>query len=292
MKNYILIFGSLILMAFSISCKENTIDLGKNISFKIEENISYGKDSEQKIDIYLPKRQTHAKNVFIIIHGGGWRGGKRSQLTSFTFDLMKRFPENIFVNVDYRLASSTRFALPSQTDDIKNVMIYLEKNLKINPKYILLGNSAGGNLSMLFAYKFDEDKKVKAVINIVGPADLNDPRFKNYDDYSFVEKHLIDPKIVDNKTSLMDFGSPVYWINKSSAPTLSYYGTKDNVVPLSQKKILDSILNKNKVHNESYEFNGNHLEWDKEPNSTFLINKIELFLKDLEKNNPSEIPRG
>jgi acetyl esterase/lipase len=281
MKNYLSIFGSLLLMMLT-SCQK-TINLGKNASFKIEKNISYGKDSDQKMDIYIPENQTKEKDVFIIIHGGGWRGGRKSELTSFTFDLMKKFPENIFVNIDYRLASSTRFALPNQTDDIKNAMIYLENNLKIQPKYILFGNSAGGNISMLYAYKFGQDKKVKAVINIVGPADLNDPGFKNYDDYSFVEKHLIDPKIVENNVSLMDFGSPVHWINKNSAPTLSYYGTKDNVVPLSQKKILDSVLNKNKVYHESYEFNGNHLEWDKESNSTFLITKIDLFLKSLDK---------
>lgn len=280
MKNYLIIFLGLIIFILS-GCRQKTIELDKNTSFTIEKNIAYGKDADQKMDIYIPENQTKEQDIFVIVHGGGWRGGRRSQLTSFTFDLMKKFPENIFVNIDYRLASSTRFALPDQTDDIKNVMNYLEKNLKIHPKYILLGNSAGGNLSMLYAYKFDLNKKVKAVINIVGPADLNDSGFKNYDDYAFVEKHLIDPKIVDSKISLMDFGSPVHWINTTSPPTLSYYGTRDNVVPLSQKKILDSVLTKNNVYHESYEFNGNHLDWEKDSNGEFLINKIDSFLKNI-----------
>ncbi|PTT77329.1 alpha/beta hydrolase [Chryseobacterium sp. HMWF035] len=179
-------------------------------SFTIEKNISYGKDKEQKMDVYIPKASLKDKDVFIVIHGGGWRGGRKSQLTDFTYDLMKKFPENIFVNLDYRLASSKRFALPSQTDDITSAMNNVEKTLKIHPKYILLGNSAGGHLAMLYAYKFDPDRKVKAVINIVGPTDLNDSGFKNYEDYAFVEKHLIDPKIVDSQTTLMDFGSPVH----------------------------------------------------------------------------------
>jgi hypothetical protein len=59
---------------------------------------------------------------------------------------------------------------------------------------------------------------------------------------------LIDPKIVDSKTTLMDFGSPVHWINPTSAPTLSYYGINDHVVPMSQKKTLDSVLSENKVY--------------------------------------------
>jgi hypothetical protein len=49
------------------------------------------------------------------------------------------------------------------------------------------------------SYKFDPDRKVKAVINIVGPTDLNDPGFKNYEDYAFVEKHLIDLKSLTAK---------------------------------------------------------------------------------------------
>lgn len=281
MKKHLSIFGILLLMILA-GCQK-TIDIGKNISFKIEKNISYGKDPEQKMDIYIPENQTKEKDVFIMIHGGGWRGGEKSHLTFFTYSLMEKFPKNIFVNIDYRLASSSRFALPDQTDDIKNVMNYVEKNLKIQPNYILLGNSAGGHLSMLYAYKFDKNKKVKAVINIVGPADLSDPGFKNYEDYSFLEKHLIDPKIVENTISLMDFGSPAHWISTTSAPTLSFYGIHDRVVPLSQKKILDSVLHKNKVYNESYEFNGTHLSWENELNHTFLINKIKSFLKKLDK---------
>jgi len=281
MKKY-LIIAEILLLLFLTSCQK-TIDLGKNASFKIEKNVSYGKDPEQKMDIYLPESGTKNKEVFIIIHGGGWRGGRRSELTSFTFDLMKKFPGNIFINLDYRLASSNRFAIPDQTADIKNAINYLEKTLKIKPRYILLGNSAGGHLSMLYAYKFDSDKRVKAVINIVGPADLNDLGFKNYDDYRFLEKRLIDPKIADRKTTLMDFGSPIYWINTASAPTISFYGNNDYVVPISQMKILDSVLTDHNVYHESYEFNGNHTGWEKDNNATFLIQKIDGFLKNVGK---------
>lgn len=65
---------------------------------------------------------------------------------------------------------------------------------------------------MLYAYKFDADKKVKAVINIVGPADLSDPGFKNYQEYSFVESRLVAPEIIQTGTSKIGFASPVKWI--------------------------------------------------------------------------------
>ena len=281
MKNC-LIIACLIILTLS-GCNQKKIELGKDASFKIEKDLAYGDDKEQVMDLYIPEILPEHADVFIIIHGGGWRGGRRSQLTSFTFDLMKKFPKSIFVNMDYRLATTTHFALPNQTDDIKRAINYLEKKLKIKPKFILLGNSAGGHLSMMYAYQFDKDKKVKAVINIVGPADLNDPGFKNYVDYTFVEKHLIDPKIIGTKTTLMNFGSPVHWISTTSAPTLSYYGMNDRIVPLSQMKILDSVLNKNNVYHESYEFSGDHVGWEKDSNAEFLIQKTDAFLKNVDK---------
>ncbi|WP_246008757.1 alpha/beta hydrolase family protein [Chryseobacterium lactis] len=160
---------------------------------------------------------------------------------------------------------------------------FLENRFHYTPHFILLGNSAGGHLSMLYAYQPDSLKKIKAVINIVGPADLSDPGFKNYQDYSFVEKRLVDPSQSKPETSPIDFVSPVKWIDKTSPPTLSYYGNTDHVIPSTQGKILDSILNQNHVIHESYNFNGGHLDWDQSPTDTFLIDKIDLFLKLIDK---------
>lgn len=284
MKTFVTIFVGLIILLLNVDCKEKPIIINKNTSFDVRKNISYGKDYEQKMDLYLPNnKNTVQKDVFIIIHGGGWRGGDKSQLTAFIFSMMEKFPNSIFVTMNYRLASVNHFALPNQTDDITDVIHYLEKTLQYKPKLILLGNSAGGHLSMLYAYKFDKNNNVKAVVNIVGPADLSDHGFKNYEDYSFIEKQLIDPKILPQNVSAMNFGSPTYWIDENSPPTLSYYGKTDNVVPLSQKEILDSILTKNNVSHESYEFNGGHVDWEKDKNGTFLINTIEKFLRKTDK---------
>lgn len=279
MKKYLLFIICFISFLWS-ACKEDKINFGNNISFKKEKNVHYGNHPEQVMDLYIPnKALSGEKEVFIIIHGGGWRGGDKSQLSLFTLSLMKRFPNHVFANVNYRLASSQQYAIPNQMNDIKSIIMVLKNKFNPEIKFILLGNSAGGHLSMLYAYHFDVDKEVKAVINIVGPADLSDADFKNYEEFSFVEKHLVDPKILPAGTSAVNFVSPVHWINTTTPPTLSYYGKADRVVPLSQNKILDSVLSKHNVVHESYEFNGGHLDWDKQPNNTFFIEKIEAFLK-------------
>ncbi|KAB1229290.1 alpha/beta hydrolase [Chryseobacterium viscerum] len=285
MKKWVhIILISLSLLFLWTGCKENKIKLGNDISFDKEENIQYGNSPEQVMDIYIPNKKTIQKrDVFMIIHGGGWRSGNKSQLTFFVLSLMQKFPDHIFVNMNYRLASASNYGLPNQINDIKEVSVFLEKKLKYHPEFILLGNSAGGHLSMLYAYQFDSDKKVKAVINIVGPSDLSDPGFKNYQEYSFVEKRLVDPHVPRPGISRIDFASPVKWITKTSPPTLSYYGSTDRVIPSSQEKILDSILSKNHIIHESYQFDGGHLDWDKQPNDEFLINKIATFLKKTDK---------
>jgi len=281
-----------ILLAVSIiNCKEKTINLGENISFEKQQNISYGNDSQQKMDFYIPKNIDSIKGVFVVIHGGGWRAGDKSQLTFFTLSLMQRFPEYAFANINYRLASETSFVLPNQTNDIDEALSLLVKKtteIKLNPEFILLGNSAGAHLSMLYGYNsffdFKQRKKVKAIINIVGPVDLYDKDFVNYFDYDFIKKNMIDQKSpTPTDITNRDIPNPVFWITENAPSTLSYYGNQDTVIPASQKKILDSTLNKNNIIHETYEFTGGHNDWDKEKNSRFLINKIDEFLKQIDQ---------
>ncbi|MFZ4930906.1 alpha/beta hydrolase fold domain-containing protein [Chryseobacterium sp. Mn2064] len=283
-KNIVFIFICIAISFVWIGCKEKKIHLGNEIRFDKEENIRYGNHPEQVLDLYIPdQKNNQQKEVFIMIHGGGWRGGNKSQLTFFTLSMMQKFRDHIFINMNYRLASATQYGIPNQMNDIQSVVSYIKKKLNYTPKLILLGNSAGGHLSMLYAYHFDADKKVKAVVNIVGPADLSDRSFTSYEDYSFVAKHLVDPTTLPQKIAPVNFASPVHWITEGVPPTLSYYGKKDHVIPLTQKKILDSVLRKNNVIHQSYEFSGGHLDWDKDRNDDFLIDKIEKFMQLLDK---------
>lgn len=273
----------LLLIFIIVSCKEKTINIGNNHPFLAEKNISYGEDSEQKLDLYSPENNDSIKGIFLLIHGGGWKSGDKSQLTSLALSMMEKFPNYAFANINYRLAYESRFAIPNQTDDISKLIHFLDLRFKNNPHYILLGNSAGGHLSMLYSYQFNDNQKIKAVVNIVGPSDLSDVNFRNYSDYSFVEKHLVDTSKIPKNSNAANFASPVNWITEKSAPTISFYGNNDQVIPLSQKKILDSVLNKNNVYNKSYEFSGGHLDWDTPKNSPSIINSIAEFLKPIDK---------
>lgn len=275
MKKSILLFIATFLL---YSCKEKTVELSDSVSFEKQKNVAYGTNFEQKMDLYIPNGKKNG-DVFILIHGGGWKGGDKKEITLFTLSMMEKFPNSIFANINYRLATALNYGIPNQADDIAAVIDYIDSNHKGKHNYILLGNSAGGHLAMFYGYKLNRSQNIKAVVNIVGPSDLSDPEFKKYSDYDFVEKHLVDPKSITDKMTKAHFGSPISYINVKTPPTISFYGKFDKVIPMSQKTILDSALEENKVRNISYEFSGGHLDWSQQPHRDFIINRIEEFLE-------------
>uniref|UniRef100_UPI0025BDCB52 alpha/beta hydrolase n=1 Tax=Chryseobacterium sp. TaxID=1871047 RepID=UPI0025BDCB52 len=282
MKKNILIISLSIVLLLILNFKENNMNTDENMSYNSQLNIRYGDHPEQIMDLYIPKDKFNIKkDVFIIVHGGGWNKDDKKELTAFTLELTKKFPNHIFANINYRLATSSRFGFPNQTEDIDTALKYLKNTLQYQPEFVILGNSAGSNISMLYSYKYDTQKKIKAVINIVGPSNLSDPEFKKYEDYAFVEKALVDPKLLADNESATDFASPIKWINKNSPPTFSFYGTKDHIIPLSQKDFLEAALKKHNIMSEFYTFEGGHTDWEYGSHAPFLINKISDFLKRL-----------
>lgn len=260
MKIIISFFAALLLIT---SCNN---DVDSEVIFteaKTLMDVSYGVDTKQNMDIYLPpNRSTVRTKVFVLIHGGGWAGGDRQDFISYVPKIQQNFSDFAVVNMNYRLVgSSVNYLLPYLTDDIKSVLNNLEQNASdygIKPEFILCGVSAGGHLSMLYSYKYDPEHKVKAVVNIVGPTNFEDTYYTSYPQYWDLIPMIIDPNLIPANYSAPRFASPITWVSKSSAPTISFFGNTDELVPPSQKIFLDQKLNEKMVPNESYLYNGGH----------------------------------
>lgn len=226
-------------------------------------DISYGPDSKQKMDIYLPpNRSSNKTKVFVLIHGGGWSGGDRADFSAYVPKIQNNFSDYAVVNMNYRLVgSSVNYLLPYLTDDIQSVLDHLARNSAeygVKPEFVLCGVSAGGHLSMLYSYKFDTQKRVKAIINIVGPANFEDSYYTAYPQYWDLIPLIIEPGLLPANYTAPRYASPVTWISNSSSPTISFFGNTDELVPPSQKTKLDQKLNEKNVINESYLYNGGH----------------------------------
>jgi acetyl esterase/lipase len=102
------------------------------------------------IDAFIPKIQPRKKKPgILIIHGGGWRSGNRTQ----HIPLAQRLAQAGYAafTVEYRL--STEALYPAAIQDVKASLRWMRANAKrfdINPdKIAILGFSAGGQLAAL-----------------------------------------------------------------------------------------------------------------------------------------------
>ena len=119
----------------------------------IENDVVFGTGGgrDLKCDIYTPPGEvTNAPSV-LLIHGGGWIGGDRSQLKGYGV-LLGRIGY-VCVSTEYRLSGESIW--PAQIEDVKACLRWMRthaEKLGIDPaKIAVSGNSAGGHLSLMMA---------------------------------------------------------------------------------------------------------------------------------------------
>ncbi len=282
MKYFLFLLSFLFLFSCS-SDTTGTTDNPTNLAAKDEMNISYGSHPQQKFDIYLPAgRSATTTKVYIYIHGGGWMGGDKSEING-GINLMKQtyFPKYAIVNMNYVLAQlgTNNYALPNQINDIQAVINFIKSKsaeYQVKPEFVLSGSSAGGHLAMYYAYT-KNNPEVKAVVNIVGPADFNDPAFAS-SPASVLFQGMVNPNVIPSGTTALTYASPVSWITNSSVPTLSFYGQTDTTVPISQRDLLEAKLTQKNVPHETNTYNGDHIGWMSEPTTSWMLGKTKSFL--------------
>lgn len=208
-------------------------------------NVAYGTDPLQKIDAYLPAGRTDATKVLIIIHGGGWTQGDKSEFTPFVDTLKRRLPGYAIFNINYRLANGTTNFFPTQENDVKSAIEFIynkRSEYRLSDKFVLIGASAGGHLSLLHAYKYVTPVKIKAVVDFYGPTELT--QFYNNPPTPAVPLLLLQVTggTPTTQATLYSQSSPVTFISGQSCPTIILQGGLDFVVSPSQSVLLRDRL--------------------------------------------------
>src|SRR5665647_178138 len=113
-------------------------------------DLSYGEGAQQKMDIYLPDdRSRAATKTIVVIHGGGWVEGDKSEMNPYVDTLRKLLPGYAIVNLNYRLAYNNSVNLfPAQENDVKSAIEYYlghAEEYMVSDDLVLLGASAGGH---------------------------------------------------------------------------------------------------------------------------------------------------
>jgi len=212
----------------------------------------YGSDPRQMYYVYIPNNVSSSAKIIVLIHGGGWTTGPDpnkvngfnstycNEGTESTNNIVMKLLSDGYVVVAplYRLVAGagndaddllTTVTVLDQVNDIDAAITHIHNNFptclwqtgSISANNIqVLGESAGANLAMLYAYtKVTSTKNyVKSVVSVAGPADMNNLAvwIKN--------KQLLMP-CLQVQSSLNDYkqGDPIAYPTKVHFPKYTIY---------------------------------------------------------------------
>lgn len=229
-----------------------------NMAPEIPEDIKEIKDIEYKnvegkslkLDIYRSVNVNQPVPLLVFIHGGGWKGGERSDYLVYLIDFAKR--GYVTATVSYRLLGDAPY--PACIEDIRDAVGWFFRNgdkYGYDPDRIaLIGGSAGAHLAMLTGYGWHRDgdaadstisngqgRKIKAVVDIYGPADLTTEYARNHPLVTAFIAHSYE-----ESQELYSEASPVNYLDENDPPTLILHGTSDRLVPADQSDNLKADL--------------------------------------------------
>src|SRR6188768_1328007 len=223
--------GLFILILFSLissSCKKD--DRPEQDMSVTMLNVSYGTNSQQKMDVYLPAtRRTTDTKVMIMIHGGAWNSGDKTDFNEYVDSLKKREPTYAIFNINYRLANVSDL-FPAQELDVRAAVDFIynkRQEYKISDKFVLVGASAGAHLALLQGYKYSTPVKPKAIIDFFGPTELVGM-------YNNPPNPLVQPLLMSvtgstptANNAIYTQSSPINFVSAQSPPTLIFHGGAD-----------------------------------------------------------------
>lgn len=277
-------FAIFIFCLFALSsCQKQSSQppLDGSVAFA-ENDVAYGSDTAQKMDLYLPAgRNTVSTKVLVMIHGGSWNEGDKDDFRPVADTLRVLLPGYAIFNINYRLSSNGVNTFPIPYNDVKLALQYIKDNAAkyaINPQKMVLGGaSAGAQLALLAAYS-STDGSIKAAVDLFGPSDLT-WLYNNHPYPLFARAVLVNYLGVTpaQNAGLYADASPVNLVNASSPPTIVFQGTADDVVPQTESDMLVEKLNQFNIVNKYVVYAGEGHGWQGQ-NLTDTYLQIAAFL--------------
>ena len=206
-------------------------------------DVEYGELECEVMDIFIPrkayKRQTNG--CVLLIHGGSWSGGDKSEE-----ELMCRY----LASRGY-IAATMNYSLYSAEDESYNVSVVMdeidaalqklvafaaERGIVID-KAATSGYSAGAHLSMLYSFSRGDKAPVEIMFtaNMAGPAEIS-PELWGDARAIRIGEMLSGKKITDEMINsgeaekILESISPTRYVNPNTPPSIFAYGGKDPLV--------------------------------------------------------------
>ena len=196
------------------------------------QDVAYGKESIQKLDIYAPKDAKELP-VLIDIHGGGWTAGSKNPRAIPAEAIMSQGV--IWVPIDYGLAPE--YGMEDMISHVRSAIGWIYKNIAQyggDPARLYIsGQSSGGHLAATTLMpNWHEafgvpDNVIKGIIALSGIYDL--------DGLIFSSKNETQQTLQLTTEEARRF-SPFYHLPKKSISSIIAYGDKEPLLYAREAK--------------------------------------------------------
>jgi acetyl esterase/lipase len=205
-----------------------------------------------RLDVYEPRSNRKSYPAIVVIHGGSWRRGKKSDFPQWDHWLAQQ--GYAVFDIEYRLANQDH-PFPAQIIDVRKAVDWIqchaaEYNVE-KSRLALMGRSAGAQLALLAAYTASPTKQagnngpVRCVISFYGPTDLT------WDYY-----HPAFPDVIGAQPVLRNYlggspdtvpqnylaASPLQQVTSEACPSLLLHGGHDQIVKNENMDFLTAKL--------------------------------------------------
>lgn len=263
------------------------IDKNENVD-QIDDVVYNETDRALHLDAFVNKKQKQNPAV-IMIHGGGWRSGNKSQMNPLAQEIASH-GYSCFT-IEYRLSLEAKY--PYGVYDVKNAIRFIKDNagkFNVDPdKIAVLGCSSGGQMAALIgttngdsafddpSNKSKSSSKVNAIINVDGILAFRHPESSEGEMASFWLGGSYEQKTENWKNA-----AALSHTNKKTPPVLFINSSIDRFHAGRDDMI--KILNQYKIYNEVHTIeNSPHSFWFFQPwfsqTADFTINFLKKTFK-------------
>jgi alpha-L-fucosidase 2 len=223
-------------------------------------DVEYGRPGGKALllDLHVPDG-ARPFPAAILIHGGGFDQGSKSTNVKPLFDVLANAGFAWF-SIDYRMAPEFRF--PEASADVASAIRWVKAHAAeyhVDARKIaIIGESAGGFLVNYAGTHETPETKVRAVVDLYGPADygkLAEERRDHPERFNMItiNRHAA------NGGGIHFFGaerldavgleklhavSPIFAVHKGMPPFLCIHGTKDDQVSYGQSVAMCDAMHK------------------------------------------------
>lgn len=212
-------------------------------SIVTKNNLSYGPNERQILDIHYEIGLTSPVPAILFIHGGSWISGDKSNMLKYRTSVINE--GYVYISMNYRLISNQATYL-DMLEDVDLAIQFIKNETSLMPidtsQIVLAGESAGAHLAMLYSYRNTSPIPIQFLLAFVPPVDFTDPSYVTFGNAStqlFLANQLMQTDIMDASELIEDDypeswidASPIYYL-EDAIPTLIGYGALDELIPQS-----------------------------------------------------------